>query len=218
MNSLPRVEASAGTLKVFPLPSVVLFPGAIVPLHIFEPRYRALVGDCLAGDKVMALAGLEPGWESDSGERPRMRPLCCAGVIAWHEELPEGRFNIILQGVVRARILKELPGDKPYREVQAQLLPDSTYQGPEEELLKQALLDVSGRIPPEASQSLLQLAAHAQGGALADLVGSSLIEDLDRRQELLCELDVRKRLQGVLSEITDLMARSGPTRPQGPLN
>ena len=87
MTALERLERAKNALKVFPLPSVVLFPHTVLPLHIFEPRYRDLVRDALASDKVMALAQLEPGYEGSYAGRPRMRPMVCAGVIAWHEEL-----------------------------------------------------------------------------------------------------------------------------------
>ena len=104
-TALERIALTTHALKVFPLPSAVLFPHAALPLHIFEPRYRDLVRDALAGDKVMALAQLEPGWESQYGERPPLQPMLCAGLIIWHEELPDGRYNILLQGVARARLL-----------------------------------------------------------------------------------------------------------------
>ncbi|MGZ3460279.1 MAG: LON peptidase substrate-binding domain-containing protein, partial [Archangium sp.] len=146
-TSLERIERTAQALKVFPLPSAVLFPHAALPLHIFEPRYRELVRDALAGDKVLALAQLEPGWEGQYGERPPMQPMMCAGLIIWHEELPDGRYNILLQGICRARLLAELPADKPYREVRVQPLPDAAWQGPEEERLRQAVFELAGRVP-----------------------------------------------------------------------
>ena len=83
MTALERVERAASSLKVFPLPSAVLFPHTVLPLHIFEPRYRSLVKSALTGDKVMAMAQLEPGYEGSLAGRPRMRPMVCAGIIAW---------------------------------------------------------------------------------------------------------------------------------------
>ncbi|MGZ6161870.1 MAG: LON peptidase substrate-binding domain-containing protein, partial [Myxococcaceae bacterium] len=79
MTALERVERAASALKVFPLPSAVLFPNTVLPLVIFEPRYRSLVKSALAGDKVMAMAQLEPGYEGSYSGRPRMRPMICAG-------------------------------------------------------------------------------------------------------------------------------------------
>ncbi|WP_257450826.1 LON peptidase substrate-binding domain-containing protein [Archangium lipolyticum] len=217
-TALERIERTTQALKVFPLPSAVLFPHAALPLHIFEPRYRALVRDALAGDKVMALAQLEPGWESQYGERPPMQPMMCAGLIIWHEELEDGRYNILLQGVARARLLGELTSEELYRQVRVQLLPDVAYQGPEEERLRQAVFELAGRVPASFAENLLPVVARAQGGALADVVAAAVVPEPERRQQLLCELDVRKRLEAVLDDVGELIARLSPVKPVGPLN
>jgi Lon protease-like protein len=208
MTALERVERAASALKIFPLPSAVLFPHTVLPLHIFEPRYRSLV----------KAAQLEPGYEGTYAGRPRMRPMVCAGIIAWHEELDGGRYNIIVQGAVRARILEELPPDQLYREVRAAILPDTDYHGVEEEQLRQAMLELAARLPPPVAQGLLQASARASGGALADVVASSVVADVERRQDLLCELDVRARLRTVLAEVSEVLARLAPAKPEGPVN
>src|SRR5476649_1962218 len=141
MTALERLERAKKALKVFPLPSVVLFPHTVLPLHIFESRYRDLVRDALAQDKVMALAQLEPDDEGLASQ-PRMRPMVCAGVIAWHEELEGGRYNIIVQGTTRARIIEELPPRALYREIHVSLLPDEEERAPEEEQLRQAVFEL----------------------------------------------------------------------------
>ena len=91
-------------IPIFPLPDVVLFPHTLLPLHIFEPRYRQMIRDCLAGDKRLAMALLRPGWESDYYGRPPVHPIAGAGEIIQHEELPDGRFNILLRGTMRIGI------------------------------------------------------------------------------------------------------------------
>ena len=166
----------------------------------------------------MAMAQLEPGYEGSLAGRPRMRPMVCAGIIAWHEELDQGRYNIIIQGTVRARILEELPPDQLYREVRAAILPDTEYRGAEEEQLRQAMLELAARLPPPVAQGLLQASARASGGALADVVASSVVADVERRQDLLCELDVGARLRSVLAEVSEVLARLAPAKPDGPVN
>ncbi|MBZ4418040.1 LON peptidase substrate-binding domain-containing protein [Myxococcus sp. RHSTA-1-4] len=218
MTAQERVERAASALKVFPLPSAVLFPHTVIPLHIFEPRYRALVRDALAGDRVMALSQLEPGWEGRYEGRPPMLPMMCAGIIIWDEQVEEGRYNILLQGVSRVRMGSELSNDKLYREVSAEALPDLPYQGPEEEQLRQAVFELAGRVPPSFAENLLPVAARAAGGTLADVVASALVPEPERRQELLSELDVKRRLEGVLEDVGELIARLQPVRPSGPLN
>jgi len=218
MTALERVERAASALKVFPLPSAVLFPQTVLPLHIFEERYRSLVRAALSSDRVMAMAQLEPGYEGSYSGRPRMRPMVCAGIIAWNEELEGGRYNIIVQGTVRARILEELPAEQLYRVVRAAILPDSEYHGAEEEQLRQAMLELAARLPPPVAQGLLQASARVSGGALADVVASSVVADVERRQDLLCELDVGARLRAVLGEVSDVLARLAPVKPDGPVN
>lgn len=218
MTAQERVERAASALKVFPLPSAVLFPHTVIPLHIFEPRYRALVKDALAGDRIMALAQFEPGWEGRYDGRPPMQPMMCAGIIIWDEEVEEGRYNILLQGVCRVRLDSELTGEKAYREVSAHVLPDPPYAGPEEEQLRQAVFELAGRVPPSFAENLLPVAARALGGTLADVVASAIVPEAERRQELLGELDVRRRLESVMADVGELIARLQPVRPTGPMN
>lgn len=101
-------------IPIFPLPTVVLFPNVFQPLHIFEPRYRAMVGDALQGDRIIGMTLLMPGWEDDYEGRPAVYPVGCAGLITHAERLPDGRFNIILRGLEKFRIIEEEPG-RSYR-------------------------------------------------------------------------------------------------------
>jgi len=103
-------------MPIFPLPDVVLFPGVVVPLHVFEERYRRLVADVLAGDRRFGLAVLRPGWQVDYAGRPPVYPLVGYGVVEAALELPDGRFQIQVRGEGKGRILSEEPGG-PYRRV-----------------------------------------------------------------------------------------------------
>ncbi|MFL5320039.1 MAG: LON peptidase substrate-binding domain-containing protein [Myxococcaceae bacterium] len=217
-DGLERVKAAHGRLKVFPLPSAVLFPASVMPLHIFEPRYRELVRDALAGDRIMALGAFSPGWETNYQGRPPLEPLCCAGAIVWHEALEDGRYNILLQGIVRARIVEELPAARLYREVRADLLPDPQFEGPEVELLRNAVLELASDLPQQTAQVLVQQAVRAEGGELADLVAAAVVGQVERRKELLELLPVKERLVAVLGDISDVIARTRVVRPGGPLN
>jgi uncharacterized protein len=100
-------------IPLFPLPGVVLFPGTLLPLHIFEPRYRAMVADALLGEKTIGMAMIQPGRESD-GPTPGICPVGGAGRIVEFEALPDGRYNIVLEGEFRYRVLQESP-PAPYR-------------------------------------------------------------------------------------------------------
>jgi Lon protease-like protein len=94
-------------LPLFPLPTVVLFPNVFLPLHIFEPRYREMVADALAGDRMIGMVLLRPGWEHGYEGRPPVYPIGCSGVITHFEKLVDGRYNIVLRGLDRFRIIEE---------------------------------------------------------------------------------------------------------------
>ena len=102
------------TIPIFPLPNVVLFPNVFLPLHIFEPRYRAMVKDALASDRIIGMVLLRPGFESNYAGRPSVYPIGCAGLITHSEPLPDGRFNIVLRGLEKFRMTGEASG-QPYR-------------------------------------------------------------------------------------------------------
>src|SRR5213596_3395375 len=82
-------------LPLFPLPNVVLFPNVFLPLHIFEPRYREMVADALASDRLIGMVLLRPGWERDYEGRPPVYPIGCSGVITHAERLHDGRYDIV---------------------------------------------------------------------------------------------------------------------------
>jgi Lon protease-like protein len=103
-------------IPIFPLPNVVLFPNVFLPLHIFEPRYRQMVADALDGDRIIGMTLLRPGWEEDYEGRPPVYDIGCAGVVTTAERLPDGRYNIVLQGLEKFRIVdEEHQGHRPYR-------------------------------------------------------------------------------------------------------
>src|SRR5262249_11858045 len=106
------------------LEDATLFPGASHPFHIFEPRYRAMVADALKGDRIIGMVTLKPGYEADYDGRPPVFAIGCAGLITDVEELPDGRFNLMLQGVVKFRISSEDPSRR-YRLAHIQVMPET---------------------------------------------------------------------------------------------
>jgi hypothetical protein len=113
----------ADLLPLFPLPTVVLFPSVFLPLHIFEPRYREMVADALSTDRLIGMVLLRPGWERDYEGRPRVYPIGCSGVITHADRLPDGRYNIVLRGVERFRIVEE-DASRSYRRAIVEPLPE----------------------------------------------------------------------------------------------
>jgi uncharacterized protein len=104
-------------LSIFPLPGAVLYPGLQLPLHIFEPRYRALVSDALARDRRIAM--IQPQGREEGA--PLFR-VGCVGKIGQFEALDDGCYNLVLEGEARFRLLRELDAVTPFRQVEAELL------------------------------------------------------------------------------------------------
>jgi uncharacterized protein len=128
-----------GRVKLFPLPNLVLFPHVVQPLHIFEPRYCAMLEDAMSTDQLIAMAVLQPNWEALYSLKPAISSTVCIGRVISHTPTDDNRHNILLVGVKRARIVQELKVDKPYRVADIELLND-VY--PVEESLHRAELQL----------------------------------------------------------------------------
>jgi Lon protease-like protein len=102
---------------------VVLFPGARRPLLIYEPRYREMVADALKGNRIIGTVLLRPGFEANYEGRPPIYGIGCAGLIEDYEELPDGRYGILLRGLTTFRVVSE-DQRKPYRVAHVQAIPE----------------------------------------------------------------------------------------------
>ena len=119
----PRSSAQQKEIALFPLPEVVLFPNVERPLLIYEARYREMVADALKGDRTIGMVLLRPGFEKDYEGRPPIYAVGCAGVIQQTEQLPHGRYVILLRGLTTFRIVSE-DQRKPYRIARVEMIPE----------------------------------------------------------------------------------------------
>ena len=99
-----------GTARLFPLTNLVLFPHVVQPLHIFEPRYRQMIRDALAADRLIAMVLLRPGWEEQYEGRPAVHAVACLGRILAEQPLDDGRYNLLLRGLSRVRLRESVGG------------------------------------------------------------------------------------------------------------
>src|SRR5687768_3640479 len=104
-------------VPIFPLPDITLFPRTLLPLHIFEARYRAMVGDALARDRRICMVRLRPGYEADYAGKPEVYGIGGLGEIVSCERLATGRYDLVLRGEARVRLVQERPTDTLYRVV-----------------------------------------------------------------------------------------------------
>lgn len=118
--------------RLFPLPGVVLFPHAVLPLHIFEPRYRQMTEDALATDRLITIVQVRPPGEWTSPDLPALERFGCLGRIFKHERLPDGRFNFLLLGRKRVELTREVPAGKLYRMSEVRVIEDIPSEGPDE--------------------------------------------------------------------------------------
>lgn len=196
--------AFGGRVRLFPLPNLVMFPHVLQPLHIFEPRYRALLEESLADDRLIAMAVLAPGWESDYDGRPPLRTSACLGRIVTHQQIEGGRYNVLLAGLKRVQIVRELPPTKLFREAEVNLL-DDEYPAADVQLRttkQHSLIESFERIlpnMPEVHQQLQELlGAEVSLGTLTDLVAYTLTMPLPEKCALLEELNVDRRCERLL--------------------
>jgi hypothetical protein len=197
-------------LPIFPLPDLTFFPHTLLPLHVFEGRYRALVEDCLGRGRPLAVVSLRPGWEDDYEGRPAVHAVGGAGSIVRWERLATGRFNIVVRGRWRVRIERELPADTLYRVAGARVIADRGAEGAGVEHLAAAVLDRARRVLRAVNRASAPveraLAEAREPGVLADRVASALIPDPALRQALLEEPHVERRLRRLVAGLDALLA------------
>jgi Lon protease-like protein len=196
-----------GTAPLFPLPSAALLPHVSQPLHIFEERYRAMTADVLAGDRLIAMAILRPGWEPHYERKDvPIYPHVCLGRIALDQRLPDGRFMLVLRGVGRARVVAEEANDLPYRVARLELLADHYPHQPaiDRDHRRRELRELFCRLHPTFAETPA-LASLLEGelslGALCDVLAWSLRLDAAAAIAMLQELNVDARSDLVLTQL-----------------
>jgi Lon protease-like protein len=188
-------------IPLFPLPNAVLFPQMAMPLHVFEPRYRKMVADGLKGHRTIGMTLLQPGWEADYAGRPPVYPAGCAGLVEQCEPLEDGRFNIVLRGVSRFRILEEHAGE-PYRLATVEPLADAMGDPAALDAARRRVLSAIGKAADGPAMLVLQpelphdifVNALCQSMSLTPLERQSLLECdsiLQRYERLLEVLDFK---------------------------
>ena len=206
---MSEVLLSASALEampIFPLSGVVLFPGTLLPLHIFEPRYRQMLADCLATYRCMAMAFVvNEGDRDDFAGMPNIARIAGVGAIVHHAPLPDGRSNLVLQGRARAE-LQELPFIAPYRRARVRLLPDE--ESPVSAVERTGLHAAAAAFAAAARRTEFELPVGITPGAAADLCAHHLVDDPIARQRALEELDVALRVRLVTATLAEQMGRA----------
>jgi Lon protease-like protein len=202
-------------VRLFPLTGVVLFPHGLLPLHIFEPRYRQMTQDALAGDRAIAMA-LPADTKT---EPPALHPMVCAGRILHEQRLPDGRFKFMLRGECRMAIRTELPTDRQYRVAKVAPRPDvlKPKLATRRQLQRSHILAVLRRLAPMDNENMAQfhefLRDRCGFGAFADVVSYAAPLPVETKQELLDTPDVDRRLEILADAIPAALDETHPAPP-----
>lgn len=201
--SSPQLE-----IPIFPLSNVVFFPGTLLPLHIFESRYRQMVKDALEGDRRIGMVLASSAWETDASVVHEVHSVGGLGEISEVQELEDGRYDIVLSGVRRFRIL-EFVSEAPYRLARVELLEDPYLEQPEDQGLARQLItglrDYLG--PDKLGSAESELLATIDLMTLTNSVCSAVQIPLPDKQALLEVDEVRIRAEAVLVLLDQLLSR-----------
>jgi Lon protease-like protein len=202
-------------VPLFPLPNVVLFPRAVLPLHIFEERYKMMTRHALEGDRQIAMALLRPGWEKCYYGRPAIEPVVCVGTILSAEELPDGKFNFLLQGTMRGQVVAET-GNEAYRLARVRTIEEVPATTQVLRAQRQQLIELFSSQPVAATvmarQFMKILATPMSTPEIVDLAAFTFIEDAVVKQSLLAEADVARRIAASI-ELLEQAVRSISLEP-----
>jgi|SRR5579864_1450139 len=202
-------------LPIFPLPNVVLFPNVFLPLLVFEPRYREMVADALASDRMIGMVLLRPGWEQDYEGRPPVFTIGCSGVLTHGERLSDGRYNIVLRGLERFRILEE-DGGRNYRRAVIEPLREMTVEARDRAAIKNCRARLEALLAPHTEGTRAGVSRIPSAMSDEDLV-NALAQYLDleplERQALLERPCLKTRGESLvdLLEMKTFVARAPAT-------
>lgn len=203
----------AGEVRLFPLPNLVLFPGCIQALHIFESRYREMIEDTMREDGLLAIATLQPGYEVDYYSRPPVAEHICVGRVIAHEQTEQETHNLVLAGVRRAQIKHEITPVRSYRRAVVEIIEDAPMDAVE--LARKTGLELAACVQ-SASESAGQLSEVFRQGkidlaALTDVIAFYFPLELELKLELLKQPDPLVRA-GILIESLAITPKPGGKR------
>ncbi len=192
-----------GEVRLFPLTDLVLFPGIVLPLNIFESRYQEMLEDAVAGDELVTMATLMPGFEHDYFSRPPISPFVCVGRVLAHEKNPQGTYDLMLVGVQRARVEHEIEPVRSYRRAKICIL--DKPQAPNDASNQQtvALAKEVTKFLPAMQPFIEKLITHDVSlDALTDFFSFHLSLTTELKLRLLAEPDPGVRAELLLATLS----------------
>ncbi len=213
-------------LPIFPLPDTVFFPNTLLPLHVFEPRYRRMIEALPEERPLLAVTLLQGDWEPRYHSAPDFAAVMGLGEVVHREEMSNGRYNILLRGLARVRALDELATEEPFRTIRAEVLGEVTE--PEDELeIRRSLLTlrhffatILSRVPGvDISEASRLFDSSTAPGVVVDSIASALPVAPPDKQSLLEELRPAARAGKLAAILAEMVVRdfpeTGEHRPVG---
>ena len=192
---------------LFPLPNVVLFPKAILPLHVFEARYRTMMAEVLKGGQTICMALLKPGWEGDYQGSPAVHEIACVGRVVQHQHLPDDRYNIMLHGEIKVAI-ESMERVEPFRVARVRPVDEDLawVDGPQVQDQLTDLLTLFRRVN-QGQGAAIELAqvfgAHMSAEAILNTVAMNLNVEPIVKQRLLDMERTELRYRAVIEYLRD---------------
>lgn len=202
LKDVMNLQNFSGIVPLFPLATVVFFPHTLLPLHVFEPRYRQMVNDVLNHERIIGMVLLKPEWEKSYYANPPIYSVACMGRIVSSEALEDGKFNVVLYGLKRVKIL-EIVKDLPYRLSRVKILED--VQGTNEEAYRERIAELISRwnrmLGKEQESHKINIDTELTLGNMTDALSSSIVSNVFEKQELLEEDNVQERGEKILNNL-----------------
>ena len=206
LDEIKNLDNFSGIVPVFPLSTVVFFPNTLLPLHIFEQRYRDMLTDSLSGEKIIAMALLKPGWDENYYGNPEIFDIAGMGRIVSSETFDDGRSNIVLYGLRRIKIL-EFTQDRPFRKARIELLDNRNWNDEQNyrEKLKNIVSDWNDMLGEKHKDHKLNINMELPLANLTDVMASVIFTNIFEKQSFLEETDVEKRASMLLESLKTRM-------------
>lgn len=202
LKDVSNLDSFSGVIPLFPLSTVVFFPNTLLPLHIFEPRYKRMVNDVINTEKIIGMALLKPGWEDNYYENPEVFNVVGMGRIVSSETFEDGRINIVLYGLKRVKIV-EIIENLPYRLARVDIVND--LHGSDEESLRARIDELISKwnllIEDTEKSHKIDINTMLPMESLTDALATLIFSNVFEKQVLLEEPNVHKRAEIIIRDL-----------------
>lgn len=202
LKDVANLDNFSGIVPLFPLSSVVFFPNTLLPLHIFEPRYKDMVNSAANDEKIIGMALLRPGWEKDYYGNPAVYDVIGMGRIVSTDFVEDGKINIVLYGLKRAKIVEEI-NDLPFRQARVSII-ENEFDADKDNLrntIEELVYKWNLYLDEKQKSHRINVNTKLPLENLTDALASMIFPNVFDKQQLLEEINVQKRAQIIINDL-----------------